>query len=85
MKTVTLKDAVTLLEIAWNRVSTETMAKCWKTLLSFTEDEEDPEENIPLSILKANMDSELQQLIACAVDVHNELNPQVCCFCKAIS
>ncbi|XP_036325426.1 tigger transposable element-derived protein 2-like [Rhagoletis pomonella] len=77
MKTVTLKDAVTFLEIAWNKVSTDTMAKCWKNLLSFTESEEDPEENVPLSILKANMDSELQLLMTRAVDVLNELNPQV--------
>ncbi|XP_017487895.1 PREDICTED: tigger transposable element-derived protein 2-like [Rhagoletis zephyria] len=80
MKTVTLKDAVTFLEIAWNKVSTDTMAKCWKNLLSFTESEEDPEENVPLSILKANMDSELQLLMTRAVDVLNELNPQVCRF-----
>ncbi|XP_036346760.1 tigger transposable element-derived protein 2-like [Rhagoletis pomonella] len=77
MKTVTLKDAVTFLEIAWNKVSTDTMAKFWKNLLSFTESEEDPEENVPLSILKANMDSELQLLMTRAVDVLNELNPQV--------
>ena len=80
MKSVTLRDAVTILESAWNKVSKDTMVKCWQNVLRFTENETDPEEDIPLSILKENMNSDVQQQMELAVDLLNELNPQVCRF-----
>lgn len=80
MKSVTLRDAVTILESAWNKVSKDTMVKCWQNVLRFTENETDPEEDIPLSILKEIMNSEVRQQMELSVDLLNELNPQVCRF-----
>ncbi|XP_053960593.1 tigger transposable element-derived protein 1-like [Anastrepha ludens] len=77
MKAVTLRDCVMLLEAAWNKVSKDTMAKCWQNVLRFTENETDPEEDIPLSILKEKINSELQQQMKLAVDLLYEINPQV--------
>lgn len=82
MKAVTLRDCVMLLEAAWNKVSKDTMAKCWQTVLRFTENEPDLEEDIPLSILKEKINSELQQQMELAVDLLYEINPQVCRFLK---
>lgn len=50
-----MKDAVTLLFVAWNRVSTETFAICWKNILSLA----GGEDNIPLSIPKVKWDAEI--------------------------
>lgn len=77
MRNVTLKDAVTLLSVAWDRVSTETLAKCWKNILSLVGNEEDPEDNIPLSILKDKWDAEISSLMQMSVDLLQDLSPQV--------
>ncbi|XP_065361959.1 jerky protein homolog-like [Calliphora vicina] len=69
MRNVTLKDAVTLLSVAWNRVSTETLAKCWKNILSLVGNDEDPEDNIPLSILKEKCDTEINSLMQMSADL----------------
>lgn len=45
MRNVTLKDAVTLLSVSWDRVSTTTLANCWNNVLSLTDIQEDPEWN----------------------------------------
>ncbi|XP_037827591.1 jerky protein homolog-like isoform X2 [Lucilia sericata] len=77
MRNVTLKDAVTLLSVAWDRVSTETLAKCWKNILSLVGNEEDPEDNIPLSILKEKWDAEINSLMQMSADLLQDLSPQV--------
>ncbi|XP_050322584.1 LOW QUALITY PROTEIN: jerky protein homolog-like [Bactrocera neohumeralis] len=77
MKNVTLKDAVTLLSVAWDRVSTETLANCWKNILSLMGNEEDPEYNIPLNILKDKWSAEINSLIRMSVDLLQDLSLQV--------
>lgn len=78
MKRLTLKEAVILLADSWNRVSAETLAKCWANILSFLVNEEDDEDNIPLSVLKEKWDSELKPLITSTILLLQSLNPQVC-------
>ncbi|XP_049301956.1 jerky protein homolog-like isoform X2 [Bactrocera dorsalis] len=77
MKNVTLNDAVTLLSVAWDRVSTETLANCWKNILSLMGNEEDPEHNIPLSILKDKWSADISSLMRISVDLLQDLSPQV--------
>ncbi|XP_049311544.1 uncharacterized protein LOC125778367 [Bactrocera dorsalis] len=77
MKNVTLKDAVTLLSVAWDRVSTETLGNCWKKILSLMGNEEDPEYNIPLSIRKDKWSAEINSLMRMSVNLLQDLSPQV--------
>ncbi|KAK9712866.1 hypothetical protein QE152_g24682 [Popillia japonica] len=48
IKNLTLKDAILNLLNAWEKVSMETIVKCWKPVLEFDEPDED---GIPLSTL----------------------------------
>lgn len=78
MKTLTLKDAIVLLHDAWNRVNTQTLAKCWKNILSMLEPEEDEDDNIPLSILKEKLNLGVDSLINSTLNLLNILSPEVC-------
>lgn len=78
MKALTLKDAIVLLHDAWNRVSSETLAKCWKNILSIVEPDEDEDDNIPLSILKEKLNSEIGSVITSTLNLLESLNPEVC-------
>lgn len=49
IKNLTLKDAILNLLNAWEKVSMETIVKCWKPVLEFDEPDED---DIPLSTLR---------------------------------
>lgn len=77
MRNVTLKDAVTLLSVSWDRVSTTTLANCWNNVLSLTDIQEDPEWNIPLSALKEKWDGEIDSLMRISMDLPQDLSPQV--------
>ena len=51
MKKITLK-GYSILEAFWNRAGKETLSNCWKKLLNMVNDD-DPEYNAPLSVLKS--------------------------------
>lgn len=78
MKQLTLKEAITLLESAWSRLNETTLAKCWKNILNMVEDQDDPEDDVPLSILKENWEEDLRNLEERAVGLLQILNTQVC-------
>ncbi|KAJ8967551.1 hypothetical protein NQ314_002866 [Rhamnusium bicolor] len=53
LKNLNLKIAVCLIHNAWEKVPSETLGKCWKKVLkSNNAEEDDPEDTIPLSILR---------------------------------
>lgn len=62
IKTLTIKDAINLLHNAWERITREVLLKCWKNILNLTSDNDDPDDNIPLSILREKIMGEVRQL-----------------------
>ena len=52
MKKITLKEGLSIQEVSWNRVDKETLSNCWKNIPNMVNDEDHPEFNVPLSILK---------------------------------
>lgn len=72
LKKLSIKDAVINLSLAWNKVDASTIQKCWKNILSF-EEENDPEEDIPLSILKEKYQNDIEAPMNEVIDLVNEL------------
>ncbi|KAL1490195.1 hypothetical protein ABEB36_012927 [Hypothenemus hampei] len=62
----------------WNRLQVNTIKKCWKNILNFTEnsDDEDPEEDIPLSFLKERYRTETDEQLQEVVNLLNEMDSQ---------
>lgn len=78
LKELTIKDAIVNLSLAWNRLEAHTIEKCWKNILNFTENgDEDPEENIPLSILKEQYRTERDEQVQEVLNLLNEVDSQV--------
>jgi hypothetical protein len=63
IKAFNLKDAVTLLSTAWNKVEKETIAKCWKHILSVPDDNSDSQEDTPLNILQQTLKNSIERNI----------------------
>jgi hypothetical protein len=63
IKAFSLKDTVTLLSTAWNKVEKETIAKCWKHILSVPDDNSDSEEDMPLNILQQRLKNSIERNI----------------------
>ncbi|XP_037817425.1 jerky protein homolog-like, partial [Lucilia sericata] len=76
MKKITLKEGVSILEASWNRVGKEALSNCWKNILNMVNDEDDPEFNVPLSVLKEKWQSEVRSLENTAADLLQTLCPQ---------
>lgn len=83
VKKITLRDAVTFLHSAWNKVGQQTLAKCWKPILSIADPFEE-EDNIPLNLLKSQM-NETRRLARAAVDMLEKMTPEVSYMLKSIS
>lgn len=62
LKKLTLKDAVICLNQAWNKLSKESITKCWENILSL-ENDEDPEDDLPLSIVQIRCNKEIRTAI----------------------
>ncbi|KAJ3623166.1 hypothetical protein MTP99_019411 [Tenebrio molitor] len=62
IKAFNLKDAVTL-STAWNKVEKETIAKCWKHILSVPDDNSDSQEDMPLNILQQTLKNSIERNI----------------------
>lgn len=52
IKMLSIKDGINLLDSAWSRISPEVLHKCWKNILNLYSDQDDPDDNIPLSVLR---------------------------------
>ena len=79
IKMLSLKDAINLLNSAWSRISQEILNKGWKNILNLVSDQDDPDENIPLSVLRERISPpEIRQLEETAIRLLQALNPQVC-------
>ncbi|XP_028901647.2 tigger transposable element-derived protein 6-like [Zeugodacus cucurbitae] len=76
MKKITLRRAINLLDAAWSRVSEVTLANCWKNILNFTADDDDPEDSVPLAVLKEKWGAEIRALLSNTVDLLNSLNAE---------
>lgn len=58
LKAVTLRDALINLNLAWEKLNPTVVRKCWHNILPETNDYDDEEENIPLSVLKLRLNDE---------------------------
>ncbi|XP_054732487.1 jerky protein homolog-like [Anastrepha obliqua] len=54
LKQSTLKEAIVTLKSAWSNVDAVVLSKCWSNVLSVVENQEDPEDDVPLSVLRSN-------------------------------
>ena len=72
LKKLSIKDAVIYLSLAWNKVDASTIQKCWKNILSF-EEENYPEEDITLSILKEKYQNDMEAHMNEVIDLATEL------------
>ncbi|XP_053968618.1 jerky protein homolog-like [Anastrepha ludens] len=77
LKKINLKTAINLLDAAWFRVGEATLAKWWNSILKFAVNNDDPEDNVPLAILKEKWEAELRTLMSTTVDLLSSLNPQI--------
>lgn len=79
IKMLTIKDAINLLDSAWSRISQQILNKCWKNILNLVSEQDDPDDNIPLSVLRERISpTEIRQLENSAVLLLQALNSQVC-------
>lgn len=79
LKQTTLKDAVINLSVAWDKITQVTIQKCWTNMLDANENV-DSEDDIPLSVIRAKLRSEhddISHVITEAIDLLNEISPQV--------
>ncbi|XP_066258000.1 jerky protein homolog-like [Euwallacea similis] len=77
LKNLTIKEAVVNLTVAWNRLDSQIIAKCWRNILENTEMSEDNDDKLPLSVLKRQWDDDKAGLISKSCDLLNTLVPQV--------
>lgn len=78
IKMISLREAITLLDSAWSRITQEVLFKCWKNILDLVSDQEDPDDNVPLGELRETWQAEIRQLEERAVGLLQTLSPQVC-------
>ncbi|XP_017481706.1 PREDICTED: jerky protein homolog-like [Rhagoletis zephyria] len=76
LKKISLRDAVTFLDRAWNKLSQETLAKCWTNILNFANLKDDDDDDIPLSVLKNQMEAEAKSMEKEAAEILEHLNPE---------
>lgn len=76
LKDLTLKDAVTNLMSAWNRIDPAIIAKCWNKLLDFSD--QDEEDDLPLAELLRKWRESQARALTESRDMLNMLLPQVC-------
>ena len=81
LKKVTLREAVLNLHMAWNELNQQTIQKCWNNLLC-TNDEDDEEDDVPLSVIRERLRSNVDIVISASLDVVDLLkivNPNIVC------
>ncbi|XP_039951871.1 uncharacterized protein LOC120769078 [Bactrocera tryoni] len=77
MKQISLKDAIITLESAWNKVDEAVLSKCWNNVLSMLENQEDPEVEFLLNILRRNLNMNLGDLEESAANLLQNLRPEI--------
>ncbi|XP_067617374.1 jerky protein homolog-like [Eurosta solidaginis] len=77
LKQITLKDAIVTLESAWSKVDAVVLSKRWSNVLSMVENQEDPEDDIPLSVLRSNLIMNVRDLEEGAANLLSYLRPEV--------
>lgn len=75
LKSLTLKDAVVNLAAAWNRLNSQMISKCWRSILEISSEDED---DLPLSVLKQRWDDNAAgEPLSVAVQLLNTIQPEV--------
>ncbi|XP_030753966.1 jerky protein homolog-like [Sitophilus oryzae] len=78
LKSLSLKDAIVNLALAWKNLKPEVIEKCLHNLLSPLANEDDDEEEIPLSVLRNRiMNEEIDTVRSEIVDLLQAFNPEV--------
>lgn len=85
LKTLTLKDAVSFLTLAWNQLQASVIAKCWKPLSECFEatepnESEDEEDDVPLSLLRQKILQEKNKEVHDIQDLLQIVVPMVILF-----
>ncbi|XP_018788819.1 PREDICTED: uncharacterized protein LOC108968918 [Bactrocera latifrons] len=75
MKQISLKGVIITLESAWNKVDEAVLSKCWNNVLSMLENQEDPEDEIPLNILRRNLNMNVGE--ESAANLLQNLRPEI--------
>ena len=56
LKSLTIKDAISMLKLAWNQLEESVIAKCWKPLLECIDaidaESDDEDDDVPLNLLR---------------------------------
>ncbi|XP_053954093.1 jerky protein homolog-like [Anastrepha ludens] len=76
LKQIMLKEAIVTLEPAWSNVDAVVLCKCWSNVLSMVENQEDPEDDVPLSVLRSNLIINLRDLEGDAANLWSHLRPE---------
>lgn len=87
LKKVTLREAILNLHMAWDVLSQQTIQKCWNNLF-YTNDEDDEEDNVPLSVIRDRLRCNVDIVISASLDVADLLkivNPNIVCTPTDIS
>lgn len=80
LKSLSLKDAVVNLALAWKNLKPEVIEKCWHNVLSplAKEGDDEDEEEIPLSVLRSRLrNNEIDTVRSEIVDLLHDFNPEV--------
>ncbi|XP_049302220.1 jerky protein homolog-like [Bactrocera dorsalis] len=77
LKKLTLRDAIGYLDLAWQRLEKETIAKCWTNILSSIEDEKDCDVDIPLATLRERICLPINCQQERAIELLHSINPEV--------
>nr|XP_022920131.1 tigger transposable element-derived protein 2-like [Onthophagus taurus] len=84
LKNISIKDAVFMLANAWDKLSANLIAKCWRNVFGQSDEEKDPDDDIPLSILKIKWmsvqkteqgEQELKEIGAMLQQINNDHHP----------
>ncbi|XP_055910801.1 jerky protein homolog-like [Eupeodes corollae] len=80
LKKFNLRDALTCLQGAWDKLTPEVIEKCWHELFAYEAVSSDEDEDVPLAVLQQRMPlEEINQVSTTALSMLQEVFPDVPC------
>lgn len=78
LKKFNLRDALTCLQGAWDKLTPEVIEKCWHELFAYEAVSSDEDEDVPLAVLQQRMQlEEINQVSTTALSMLQEVFPDV--------
>ncbi|XP_055910692.1 jerky protein homolog-like [Eupeodes corollae] len=85
LKKFNLRDALTCLQGAWDKLTPEVIEKCWHELFAYEAVSSDEDEGVPLAVLQQRMQlEEINQVSTTALSMLQEVFPDVPCSSNGI-